>query len=343
MQPTPHPLRWLTIAALWLGLTGFFILVNSAYTKYQVAIQAVNATLFTIGYLFSYRYLVRTYLYNSAFLKFVPLYLLTIGVLSFASLVTVYKIYILEGNKFYVENYWKEPVFITSNYLLMLMTTTTLISFRVLKDKRDTQALLESAEKEKISTELNFLNAQINPHFLFNSLNNILFQIDKSNDTARETLLKFSEMLRYQLYDCSSDFIAIEKELRYLRNYVEIQMLRKSEKYNCRLHISDSVRNFQLAPLLLIPFIENAFKHISHHRNAENNITVDLDYKDEQFEFSVYNDSDNTIVQDFNESKGIGLTNVKRRLDLLYPDRYRLDILREEQKFSVHLKIKVSP
>jgi LytS/YehU family sensor histidine kinase len=203
------------------------------------------------------------------------------------------------------------------------------------------QALFENLEKEKISTELDFLKAQINPHFLFNSLNNILFQIDKSNTDARETLLKFSEMLRYQLYDCSSDLIEIEKELQYIRNYIELQMLRKTAKYNCRLDVSDGVKNFSIAPLLLIPFIENAFKHISHSANGENSIRIDMDYKENQFIFMIVNDQDNSKSIDISENKGIGLANVKRRLDLLYADKYSLDISDVINQYSVSMKIQV--
>ncbi|HNP97695.1 MAG TPA: histidine kinase, partial [Bacteroidia bacterium] len=200
----------------------------------------------------------------------------------------------------------------------------------------------EDLEKEKISAELGFLKAQINPHFLFNSLNNILFQIDKSNKDARETLLKFSEMLRYQLYECSSDYIEIEKELHYIKNYIEIQMLRKTDRYKCTFTVSDSVKNFSLAPLLLTPFIENAFKYISNHSNGKNEISISMDYKEGEFSFHICNDKDQSTVIEIHENKGIGLANVRRRLDLLYPDKHSLEIRNESGQFSVAMKMNIN-
>jgi LytS/YehU family sensor histidine kinase len=263
-------------------------------------------------------------------------------VLSFAGMALAYRVYILENNKMFIETFWKEPVFYTSNYILILLVVSSLLSFRFLRDKIQTQALLEAAEKEKISTELSFLKAQINPHFLFNSLNNILFQIDKSNSIARETLLKFSEMLRYQLYECSSERIEIEKEVRYMKNYIEIQMLRKTEKYQCDLAISDAVKNFQIAPLLLIPFIENAFKHISNHDAGKNSIRIIMDYLEGEFIFSIINDKDTVVSKTIQEATGIGFANVQRRLDLLYPDKYNLEIENGENQFRVILKMNVA-
>ncbi len=149
-------------------------------------------------------------------------------------------------------------------------------------------------------------------------------------------------MLRYQLYDCGSERIEIEKELQYIKNYIEIQMLRKTEKYNCNLSISGAVKNFYIAPLLLIPFIENAFKHISNHTTGKNAIMIAMDYREEQFIFSITNDKDNMVSTTVNENRGIGLANVKRRLDLLYSGKYNLEIINTENQFSVNLKMEVA-
>jgi two-component system LytT family sensor kinase len=310
--------------------------------KYEMLIQAVNAALFTAGFYFSYHYLIKPLLYNGKVMKFILLYLLVTVVLSAISIFSVYEVYVIAKKKFFVENYWNEPVFFTSNYMLMLLVISSLLSFRFVKDKMQTQMMLENAEKEKISTELGFLKAQINPHFLFNSLNNILFLVDKSNRDARETLLRFSEMLRYQLYECSAESIEIEKELEYIRNYIEIQMLRKTDKYNCTLDVSENVKNFQIAPLLLIPIVENAFKHISNHAHRKNCISFFMDYQNGEYIFIASNDKDNSGSVNINESKGIGLANVKRRLDLLYEKRYNLETDETEDRFVVTVKIKIA-
>ena len=124
--------------------------------------------------------------------------------------------------------------------------------------------------KEKAEAELNFLKSQINPHFLFNSLNSVYFLIDKSNPDARQALHKFSDMLRYQLYEANGEKIPIEKEINYLQDYVHLQQLRKDENYKVQFNCSPDVKNFSIEPLLLIPFVENAFKHISHKTDGSN-------------------------------------------------------------------------
>jgi two-component system LytT family sensor kinase len=200
--------------------------------------------------------------------------------------------------------------------------------------------LIRKIELEKITTELEYLKAQINPHFLFNSINTIYFQIDKQNASARETLSKFSDMLRYQLYECNGHEIPVEKEIGYLKNYVELQRLRKDENYTIEFSNSDDMKNFTLPPLLLVPFVENAFKHVSHFTDKKNVIKVDLSKAGNFFRFSVFNTKDQ--AHRVSENGGIGLKNVKRRLELSYKDRYLLDIQDTPENFTVNLELHVS-
>lgn len=199
--------------------------------------------------------------------------------------------------------------------------------------------LIRKIELEKLNTELEYLKAQLNPHFLFNSINTIYFQIDKQNMAARETLSKFSDMLRYQLYECNSHEIPVEKEINYLKNYVELQRLRKDEHYTIQLSCSEGLTHFSLPPLLLLPFVENAFKHVSHFSDKENLIKIDLDKKGHFFRFSVINTKDNALQK--TENGGIGLKNVMRRLELLYKDRYLLDVIDTTDRFEVNLELKI--
>lgn len=200
--------------------------------------------------------------------------------------------------------------------------------------------LIRKIQLEKITTELDYLKAQINPHFLFNSINTIYFQIDKQNVAARETLNKFSEMLRYQLYECNGHEIAIEKEVSYLKNYVELQRLRKDENYVIEFSCDPGMKNFSLPPLLLISFIENAFKHVSHFTDKKNVIKIDLSRKGNFFRLNVLNSKEDSHSS--SESGGIGLKNVKRRLELLYKDRYLLDVTASEEMFEVTLELKLN-
>lgn len=204
------------------------------------------------------------------------------------------------------------------------------------------QELIRKIEVEKLNTELDYLKSQINPHFLFNSLNTIFFQIEKSNIPARDTLTKFSDMLRFQLYECNGKEIPLEKEINYLKNYVDLQRLRKDENYNIQFVVKGDPREFKIAPLLLIPFVENAFKHVSHFPDKTNNIIIHLEREGNFLCMTVENTKDR-IQKENSGSRGIGLKNVQRRLELQYPERHSLAINETEQHFEVDLKIQMIP
>jgi len=201
------------------------------------------------------------------------------------------------------------------------------------------QLILHRLQTEKLQAELEYLKAQLNPHFLFNSINTIYFQIDKSNIHARESLQKFSELLRYQLYECNEDRIPIEKEISYLESYVDLQRLRKNDKHSIIFKNHESAKDFTIAPLLLLPFVENAFKHLSSSSVSTNIVEVTLSRQNGSFIFNVINSTDPQTA--INKRPGIGLKNVQRRLDLLYEKRYKLNIDNRDSRFSVQLEIKL--
>jgi two-component system, LytTR family, sensor kinase len=187
---------------------------------------------------------------------------------------------------------------------------------------------------DQVETELAYLKPQINPHFLFNSINTIYFQIDKENRIAREMLAAFSDMLRYQLYECNGNRIPIEKEVAYLRNYVELQRMRKDGNYSIKFSADSNVAGFQIAPLLLMPFVENAFKHVSHAQ-AANKIEIALSHTSSKFKLVVYNTRESPVVK----GAVIGLRNAKRRLELLYNGRHMLLIEDGPTSFRVQLEV----
>jgi signal transduction histidine kinase len=196
---------------------------------------------------------------------------------------------------------------------------------------------LQSALRAGAEQELQFLRSQINPHSLFNSLNTIYFLIDKENRTARDTLMQFSELLRYQLYECNTERVDIGREIQYLRSYVAIQRLRHGEQYDIVFEHSPSVKDFTIAPLLLIPFVENAFKHVSHR--PANSIHIKMERKNGEFRFRVHNTREPKPAAG---NGGIGLSNVKRRLELLYNGKHSLVVRTEPDTYSVTLTLQVS-
>lgn len=193
-------------------------------------------------------------------------------------------------------------------------------------------------KKEKLETELKFLQSQTNPHFLFNALNNIYALSVLNSSQTPENLLKLSDMLRYMLYEADATDVPIQKEIDYLKNYIDLQQLKDSKGLNVVAQWEKEDLNWQIAPLLLIPFVENAFKHSKIEDREKGWIQIHLSIEQGQLHFQVVNSLFKNNVSKA-PTGGIGLQNVMRRLDLLYPNRYQLNIQPENDRFWVDLKI----
>lgn len=252
---------------------------------------------------------------------------------------TAWFTFVSPGNDPYLETL-KSFIFQVFNvYLVSFFGCLCILSLRLMNDHRAAQRRFETLQKENAQTELKFLKAQINPHFLFNSINSIYAGIDKGNTAAREQVLAFSDMLRYQLYECATDVIPVEKELEYLHNYISFQRMRKEESLQLDLTLEGHLAGFDLAPLLFIPFIENAFKYVSNHDNKPNRLQIKLTRQDDELVFYCFNTKDTVRSRPLFEEGGIGINNVKRRLELLYPDKHELHITDSDAGFEVKLHL----
>ena len=229
----------------------------------------------------------------------------------------------------------------TSSFLNIFIWTLIIVSGKLMIDRYRFQQHIEDVNSQKEQAELDFLNAQFNPHFLFNSLNSIYAQIDKKNSTARNMLLTFSEMLRYQLYECNSNSIPIEKEINYIRNYIELQKARNEEGLNIDFSVDHSVKNLTIAPLLFIAFIENSFKYVGKNPDDDNRISILFKIENGALIFNCHNSKGPSKINGI-EHKGIGITNAKRRLGLLYPQRNILNIRETPKTYEVNLAIQLT-
>ncbi|MBS1663532.1 MAG: histidine kinase [Bacteroidetes bacterium] len=227
------------------------------------------------------------------------------------------------------------------SFLNIFIWTMCLVAIRLAFEKLWSRQYMDSLEKEKNRNELDFLKAQFNPHFLFNSINSIYGSIDRRNGKARDMLLSFSEMLRYQLYECNVDNIVIEKEIQYLRNYIALQQERMEENVQIFLDIPDDIRGFMIAPLMLISFVENAFKYVSSHEDEENIVSVSLRKKNGQLSFRCFNTTEEGSVRNEMERGGIGIVNTRRRLDLQYPGQHNLEITDRGTSYEVLLQLNI--
>jgi LytS/YehU family sensor histidine kinase len=197
----------------------------------------------------------------------------------------------------------------------------------------------QELETEKLTSELGFLKSQINPHFLFNTLNNICSLARKKSDETEPALLKLSEIMRYMIHDSLEDKVLLSKEIEYLHNYIELHLLRLSGKVRVEFSIIGDPASRMIEPLLLIPFVENAFKHgVSYQEDPP--ITILIRIVDDMIQFQVENRIFGSTDGALPEESGIGLRNVRRRLDLLYPGKHELKIVEEEKTFRVDLTIR---
>lgn len=192
-------------------------------------------------------------------------------------------------------------------------------------------------EREKIAAELSYLKAQINPHFLFNTLNSIYSLAIMKSDETPTAVVKLSGMMRYVLSEATTDFVSLEKEIGYIKNYIDLQKIRFGESISLEFSINGMTTGKQIAPLILISFIENAFKH---GINAEEDsvIRINIDITAEELFLNVFNKKVAVHISEENKS-GLGVENTRNRLELLYPKRHKLSIYDTEEQYLVELSI----
>jgi two-component system, LytTR family, sensor kinase len=217
-------------------------------------------------------------------------------------------------------------------FLVFTVSTCT----RVIQEWLGTEKKNEQIEKEKLVTELSFLKTQINPHFLFNTLNNIYSLALIKSDATAGAVLKLSSIMRYVLNETKHDWVPLEKEIEFINHFIDLQKVRLTDKMKIAFTVSGDVDGKQIAPLILIPFIENAFKYgISTKEPAE--IILDLKADADKITFYVKN----KIFTSEHDKNGhsIGLKNTRRRLELLYPEKHTLNVSEENRYFIVNLTL----
>ena len=231
-----------------------------------------------------------------------------------------------------------------SHWLVLFLGGSSSTVFVIVKEWIQSQRIRKDLEYKSLQAELSFLRSQIQPHFLFNTLNSIYALSLKKSDTAPEMILRLSEMLRYMLYDCGESKVALSSELRYLHNYLALEALRHGQAVAISLDTDLDREDYTIAPLLLIPFLENAFKHGLHHRLEDAFVEAELYVEQGQLEFIVRNAAAPASAKALPKvgkvnQGGIGLKNVRRRLELLYPQAHELDIKPGPEHYVVYLQI----
>jgi len=332
VTPIYHILFWLGIYLFWIAV---FRSYSVSITK-TMTIEFCYLIFITLDYYIIAYFIIPKFLQKRKYFYFV---LTSIILIAFSALIRAlvaaqmnhYFFHTLQNSDF---NTLYFNSFLNITIWIQIITISKMILDRI-QDQRQ----LDMMEKERVKNELNFLKAQINPHALFNSLNTIYGYIDKNNQPARNILLQFSELLRYQLYDCSVEKISLEKEINYIRKYIAFQQLRKEENLQVDFEIKDIDSRLEITPLLLVVLIENVFKFVSSSTEKENIIIIKLFTKGNVLHSYFSNTTELQHPSIIENSGGIGLANLQRRLELSYTDKYELTTRNENGFYETNLII----
>ncbi|MEZ5197456.1 MAG: histidine kinase [Bacteroidales bacterium] len=211
------------------------------------------------------------------------------------------------------------------------------VGIKLLKLWYEKQNSVQVLAREKLEAELKLLKSQIHPHFLFNTINNIYALALKKSASAPEMILKLSSILDYLLYECDVPQVKLSKEIELIRNYTSLERIRYAERLDLDFKIEGGVDEIYLAPLILLPFVENSFKHGAGKKRDGVWIKMRLKVAEGRLEFVIENNKTKSGNEDAHG--GIGLANVRKRLDLLYNEKYKLEILDEDEKYSIKLEL----
>ncbi len=282
-------------------------------------------------------------------LYFIPKYLrtkkywtYTFWVIISSAIFCFFKVYIKLGilHDPIDEDVWEE---ISTGFFLpiiYLSVTSFLKFYREWVNFQEVELKLKETENEKLEAELKVLKAQINPHFMFNTLNNIYsLSLDKSNLTPG-IVLKLSEILSYTLYECKEDKVLVKDEIAFINNYLELEKIRIGEKADIQFVNTGIYDDLRIAPLLFMPFIENAFKHGINQRPSNPYIKIYLEFSgDKKMRFSIKNNTNPNFTPEKSNANGIGLENAKKRLNLIYPNSHKLTISDSDDLYKVELEL----
>ena len=328
-------------AALWLALYIFWIMVfqkRAFALSHTATVELCYLFFIAVNFYFNTYIVIPKYLYALKYLQYFAL--LTAGIV-FTALLRVPVATYLNANYFLVgKPQPSAPALFFASLLNISIWTIVILAAKVTRDHFHFQEHLEEIKMQKSRAELDLLNAEMNPHFLFNSIHSIYGQIDKNNTVARKLLITFSEMLRYQLYQCNCEQTSIEKELAYLENYVALQRTRMEKDLEVNLFMEENVNGLTIAPLLFISFVENAFKYVGSSDVYDRRIEISIVRRRQYLCFTCMN-TKNPIAPQKAIHSGIGLNNTRRRLALHYPDKHDLHIIDNEQFYQVNLTIEM--
>ncbi|MCB0695671.1 MAG: histidine kinase, partial [Saprospiraceae bacterium] len=328
-----HSLFWFV---LLMGLTVLELLSTGKSFTYILSNQLINVMVYALVVYFNIFYLIPNYLTKKKFLTYCGLLILTVLILTPLKVLLFYfkfsDLPTAQARLIHNLNWQFVPTFFIASASTILKIINDWV--RHLRERQE-------LETQTMQSELRFLKSQINPHFLFNTLNNLYALTLKKSDKAPEIVIKLSEMMRYMLYECNEKRVLLQKEVNYLKNYLDLERLRQGKNVEINFQVNGSVSDQRIAPLMFIPFLENSFKHGLNNHISQGFVNIQLDVDNNLVHLFIENSKPATVpTQDHRRrSGGIGLVNVRRRLNLIYPDHYHLEIHDNPNTYAVELDI----
>ena len=324
-------------AIFWTGLLLLLVVMDRSGQNFWniLGLEIINVGFHIAVVYFNLGFLIPKYLTDKKFFLYCLLLILTVILITPIKVAAfLWWFQDLPGQQaLYRDNQY--GIFL-STFLIAGSSTIVRIVSDWLKYQRDRKEL----QTQTMQSELKFLKSQINPHFLFNTLNSLYALTLKKSDDAPQIVIKLSEMMRYMLYECNERWVMLSKEVNYLRNYLDLERLRQQKNVDIQFFVRGHIGEQRIAPLLLIPFLENSFKHGLNSQLKDGFVHISLEVQPDHIQFEIENSKAAALPQATHKrSGGIGLVNVRRRLDLLYPGKYELDIRNNPNTYHVTLTL----
>ena len=331
-----HGLFWIIVIAGYTGLYGYsskgaylqaFILLVTTLPIYM------GATYYTIYHILP------NLLFKKKYSAFIVHFIYMSLISMLLELLAIMFVFVIPIRPFGLQTATLNPIRVDIGFLMVGIYLVILLgtAIKLLKHwytARDKNLILS---REKVEAELKLLKSQIHPHFLFNTLNNLYALALEKSDQTPEVILKLSELLDYMLYECNQPLVLLEKDIEMLRNYIALESLRYGDRLNLTFEIEGDIRGMQIAPLLLLPFIENSFKHGAGKIGNRSRIDIRIAIHSDVLNASISNSVSTEKIE--HQAPGLGLENVRKRLELLYPEKHTLAISQSDDQYSVSLNL----
>lgn len=329
---------WLFHGVFW-AIVFFTMLMtgqDGSLSVLDVVRILINITFYMLVVYINLGYLIPKYLNQKNFMTYVMLLLAMVAVFTPIKVLLLYITFEdAEPREMLVMN--QHAIFLL---LFLIAGGSTII--KIISDWQKHQRDRKDLETRRMQSEIKFLKSQINPHFLFNTLNSLYALTLMKSDKAPEIVIKLSEMMRYMLYESNERRVPLQKEVNYIENYLELETLRQSGRPDIKFNLEGNISEQTIAPLLFIPFLENSFKHGLNHQINEGYVHVTLKVLENKLLLRIVNSKPSnpqSAPPTDKKSGGIGLVNVQRRLNLLYPNQFKLDIIENETEHIVELSL----